>query len=196
MIQIVTWRCEFFVQDVIFQEFIQIQPSWITNKLLFQSSPPLSIFAPENAIPKKQENMAADARDAQNEHPRNGQSRKMSAFRTLGVYLTLVSQGIESSVTRRLSQLFSKIEKRIVVAVLNGLICFQPTDTDTLRNRSRNKPKHTRGKSRTKRGLIPVRSSSWHSVLRLSVFSVGKFRTWWGSPRGDKISRTVSFLLP
>ena len=61
--------------------------------------------------------LSAVTREAQEEHPRNGQSRNTSVPRINEEYITQVSEEIEGRVTRKLSQEFSRIESRILCAL-------------------------------------------------------------------------------
>ena len=61
--------------------------------------------------------MAAVTRETQEEHPRNGQSRNMSVPRINEEYITQVSEEIESTVTKKLSQEFRRTESRILRAL-------------------------------------------------------------------------------
>ena len=61
--------------------------------------------------------LAAVIRETQEEHPRNGQSRNTSVPRINEEYITQVSEEIESRVTEKLSQEFSRAESRILGAL-------------------------------------------------------------------------------
>ena len=61
--------------------------------------------------------MAAVTRETQEEHPRNGQSRNTSVPKINEEYITQVSEEIESRVTEKLSQEFSRAESRILGAL-------------------------------------------------------------------------------
>ena len=61
--------------------------------------------------------LAAVTRETQEEHPRNGQSRNTSVPRINEEYITQVSEEIESRVTEKLSQEFSRAESRILCAL-------------------------------------------------------------------------------
>ena len=61
--------------------------------------------------------LAAVTRETQEEHPRNGQSRNTSVPRINEEYITQVSEEIESRVTRKLFQEFSRRESRILGAL-------------------------------------------------------------------------------
>ena len=61
--------------------------------------------------------LAAVTRETQEEHPRNGQSRNTSVPRINEEYITQVSEEIESRVTKKLSQEFSRAESRILGAL-------------------------------------------------------------------------------
>ena len=63
--------------------------------------------------------LAAVTRETQEEHPRNGQSRNTSVPRINEEYITQVSEKIESRVTEKLSQEFSRGESRILGALSN-----------------------------------------------------------------------------
>ena len=52
--------------------------------------------------------LAAFAREAQDEHPRNGQSRNTSVRRINEEYVTQVSEDIEGKVSKKLSQGFQQ----------------------------------------------------------------------------------------
>ena len=58
--------------------------------------------------------MAAVARETQEEHPRNGHSRKTSVFRINEEYITQVSEEMEGRVTKKLSQEFNRIESHFL----------------------------------------------------------------------------------
>ena len=61
--------------------------------------------------------LAAVTRETQEEHPRNGQSRNTSVPRINEEYITQVSEEIESRVTKKLSQEFSRAESRFLGAL-------------------------------------------------------------------------------
>ena len=61
--------------------------------------------------------LAAVTRETQEENPRNGQSRNTSVPRINEEYITQVSEEIESRVTKKLSQEFSRAESRILGAL-------------------------------------------------------------------------------
>ena len=61
--------------------------------------------------------LAAVTRETQEEHPRNGQSRNTSVPRINQEYITQVSEEIESRVTKKLFQEFSRAESRILGAL-------------------------------------------------------------------------------
>ena len=61
--------------------------------------------------------LAAVTRETQEEHPRIGQSRNTSLSRINEEYITQVSEDIESRVTKKLSQEFSRTESRILGAM-------------------------------------------------------------------------------
>ena len=61
--------------------------------------------------------LAAVTRETQEEHPRNGQSRNTSVPRINEEYITQISEEIESRVTKKLSQEFSRAESRILGAL-------------------------------------------------------------------------------
>ena len=61
--------------------------------------------------------MAAVTRETQEENPRNGQSRNTSVPRIDEEYITQLSEQIESRVTKKLSQEFSRTESRILGAL-------------------------------------------------------------------------------
>ena len=58
--------------------------------------------------------LAAVTRETQEEHPRNSQSRNTSVPRVNEEYITQVSEEVECSVTKNLSQEFSRTESRIL----------------------------------------------------------------------------------
>ena len=59
--------------------------------------------------------LAAVTRETQEEHPRNGQSRKTSVSRIDEEYITQVSEEIEGRlITKKLSQEFNRTESRIL----------------------------------------------------------------------------------
>ena len=61
--------------------------------------------------------LAALIRETQEEDPRNGQSRNTSVPRINEEYITQVSEEIESRVSKKLSQEFSRTESRILGAL-------------------------------------------------------------------------------
>ena len=61
--------------------------------------------------------LADVARETQEEHPRNGQSRNTSVPRINEEYITQLSEEIEGRVSKRLSQEFSRTESRILGAL-------------------------------------------------------------------------------
>ena len=61
--------------------------------------------------------LAAVTRETHEEHPRNGQSRNTSVPRINEEYITQVSKEIESRITKKLSQEFSRSESRILGAL-------------------------------------------------------------------------------
>ena len=61
--------------------------------------------------------LAAVARETQEEHPRNGQSRNTSVPGINEEYITQVSEEIEGRVTKQLSQEYSRTESRILGAL-------------------------------------------------------------------------------
>ena len=61
--------------------------------------------------------LAAVTKETQEEHPKNGQSRNTSVPRINEEYVTQVSEEIESRVTKKLSQEFSRTESRILGAL-------------------------------------------------------------------------------
>ena len=61
--------------------------------------------------------LAAVTREAQEENPRNGQSRNTSVPRINEEYITQVSEQIEGRVTKKLSQEFSRTDSRILGAL-------------------------------------------------------------------------------
>ena len=61
--------------------------------------------------------LAAVTRETQEEHPRNGQSRNTYVPRINEEYITQVSEEIEGRVTKKLSQVYSRTECRILGAL-------------------------------------------------------------------------------
>ena len=61
--------------------------------------------------------LAAVTRETQEEHPRNGQLRNTSVPSINEEYIIQVSKEIEGRVTRKLSQVFSRTESRILCAL-------------------------------------------------------------------------------
>ena len=61
--------------------------------------------------------LAAVTRETQEENPRNGQSRNTSVPRINEEYITQLSEEIESRVSKKLSQEFSRTESRILGAL-------------------------------------------------------------------------------
>ena len=61
--------------------------------------------------------LAAVRRETQEEHPRNGQSRNTSIPIDNEEYITQVAEEIEGRVTKKLSQVFSRTESRILRAL-------------------------------------------------------------------------------
>ena len=86
--------------------------------------------------------MVSATREAQEENPRNGQSRNTSVPGINEEYNTQVSEEIESRVTKKLSQEFSRAESRILGALskldeflLNPQITtYSETVPETFRN--------------------------------------------------------------
>ena len=74
-------------------------------------------FPFKNGNVEKKRKLAAVTRETQEEHPRNGQSRNTSVPRINEEYITQVSEEIESRVTEKLSQEFSRAESRILGAL-------------------------------------------------------------------------------
>ena len=69
------------------------------------------------AMLRYKRNLAAVTRETQEEHPRNGQSRNTSVPIINEEYITQVTEEIESRVTKKLSQEFSRSESRILGAL-------------------------------------------------------------------------------
>ena len=61
--------------------------------------------------------LAAVTRETQAEHPRNGQSRNTTVPRSNEEFITQVSEEIEGRVSKKLSQVFSRTESRILGAL-------------------------------------------------------------------------------
>ena len=61
--------------------------------------------------------LAAVTRETEEEHPRNGQSRNTSVPRTNEEYITQIFEKIEGTVTKKLSQEYSRSECRILGAL-------------------------------------------------------------------------------
>ena len=61
--------------------------------------------------------LAALTRETQEEHPTNGQSRNTSVPRNNEEYITQLSEEIEGRVTKKLSQVYSRTESRILGAL-------------------------------------------------------------------------------
>ena len=100
------------------------------------------------ALLRNKRTLAAVTRETQEENPRNGQSRNTSVLRNNEEYITQISEEIEGRVTENLSQEYSRTESRILgnLSKLDEVLLNQQiTDTDALRNRSGNIPKHKRG---------------------------------------------------
>ena len=99
------------------------------------------------AILRNKRKLAAVTRETQEEHPRNGQSRNTPVPRFNEEYITQVSEEIESRVTKKLSQEFSRTECRILGALskLDEFLLNQQI-ADAFRNRSGNIPEHKCGK--------------------------------------------------
>ena len=72
----------------------------------------MSFFPSKRSTLRNKRKLAAVTRETQEEHPRNGQSRNTSVPRINEEYITQVSEGIESRVTKKLSQEFSRTEFR------------------------------------------------------------------------------------
>ena len=66
---------------------------------------------------KNNRKLAAVARETQEEHPRNGQSRNTSVFKINEEEITQVSEEIEGRVTKKRSQEFSRRESRSLGAL-------------------------------------------------------------------------------
>ena len=75
--------------------------------------------------------LAAVTRETQEENPRNGQSRNTSVPRINEEYITQVSEEIDSRVTKKLSQEFSRTESRILGALskFDEILLNQQTQT-------------------------------------------------------------------
>ena len=65
---------------------------------------------------RKKRKLAADTRETQEEHPRNGQSRNTSVSRNNEEFIIQVSEEIEGRVTKILSQEFRRTQSRILGA--------------------------------------------------------------------------------
>ena len=66
---------------------------------------------------RNKRNLAAVIRETQEEHLRNGQSRNTSVPRINEENITQVSEEIEGSVSKKLSQEFSRTESRVLGAL-------------------------------------------------------------------------------
>ena len=92
--------------------------------------------------------LAAVTREAQEENPRNGQSRNTPVPRFNEEYIAHVSEQIEGRVTKKLSQEFSRTESRILGALsqLDEFLLNQQITTHsgtvpgTFRSTKRGKP--------------------------------------------------------
>ena len=62
--------------------------------------------------------MVAVNKESQEKHPRNNLSPDINVFRINGEYITQVSEEIERTVTKKLSQPFSRTQSRIPSALL------------------------------------------------------------------------------
>ena len=115
--------------------------------------------------------LAAVTRETQEEHPRNGQSRNTSVPRINDEYITQVSEEIESRVTEKLSQDFSRVQSRILGALskldeflMNPQIT---THSETVPGTFRNTKWKTRERMRmTPRVILILKQAS--SAARLS----------------------------
>ena len=75
--------------------------------------------------------LAAVTKETPEEHPRNGQSRNTSVPRINEEYITQVFEGIEGTVTKQLSQEFSRTDCRIlgVVSKIDNILLNPQTQT-------------------------------------------------------------------
>ena len=73
----------------------------------------------KKATSKNQSQLAACARETQEEHPTNGESRNTSLTRVNEDYITQVFEDVESRVTKNFSQEVSKTESCILAALFN-----------------------------------------------------------------------------
>ena len=95
---------------------------------------------------RNKRNLAAVTKETREELPRNGPSRNTSVPRINEECITQVSEEIEGRVTKKQSQELSRTESRILCALSKLDKFLESTDTDALRNRSGNIPKHKAGK--------------------------------------------------
>ena len=74
----------------------------------------LDIFPEKLAILRKKTKLAALNKESHEEHPGSNRGRDTNVPRTREDYITQVSEKIESRLTKKLSQEFSKTESRII----------------------------------------------------------------------------------
>ena len=87
------------------------------NTKVIQSLPLFTFFPSKMATLTNKRKLAAVARETQQEHHRNGQSRITSVPRIKVQYVTQVSEEIEGRVTKKLSHEFSRTEYHILGAL-------------------------------------------------------------------------------
>ena len=94
-----------------------VPPSFIKITKLFQYSLLPNVFLQKMAALRNNRKLAAVATETQEDHSGNGQLRNTSVTRIHQEYLTQVSEEIDSRVTKKLSQEFSRTESRILGAL-------------------------------------------------------------------------------
>ena len=148
--------------------------------------------------------LSAVTRETQEEHPENGQSWNTSVPRINEDYITQVSQEIEGTVIKKLSQNFSRPESRISGALskldeffLNPQIgTHSGTVPGTSHNCSENLLEHRRRKPWTNWGSFPELSLSWSGTLSQCVPRISWFSPRRGFPNEDRSSKINLQLSP
>ena len=153
-----------------------------TNKTQFSLHHCLAFSRRKIATLWNKRKLAVVAGEDQDEHPRNSQTGNTSGPRVNEDYINQASEEIESTVTKKLSQEFSKKENPILGA-MSKLVEFllNPQVRGTIRNRSGNIKEHRRWKPEIDQVSLPEWSSSSSRVVRLSVPSGSPLRHRRGS---------------
>ena len=96
----------------------------IKTRKLIQSCTVFDYFSLQKmTLPRNECTLAVVAREIQEEHPRNSQSRNTAVPRFNGDYITQVSEGKEGSMPKKLSQDFIRTKSQIV-GTLSKLYAF------------------------------------------------------------------------